>query len=159
MNKFIVTATLLVLAAPAFADSHETAEMKAPSGDAEAGSTLFDRQCMACHVVKNDDGEILAGRNARTGPNLYGIAGREVGSDDDFRYGKSMAEVAEKDLVWDEATFMSYVQDPTAWLRETLDDSKARSKMSFKVRKEDEAADIYAFLYSLKPPATEEKSE
>ncbi len=159
MNKLLATAAVLMLAAPAFADSHETAEMMAPSGDAEAGGTLFDRQCMACHVVKNDEGEVLAGRNARTGPNLYGIAGREIGSNEDFRYGKSMAEVADEDLVWDEATFMSYVQDPTGWLRETLDDSKARSKMSFKVRKEDEAADIYAFLYSLKPPVMEEKSE
>nr|WP_309502160.1 c-type cytochrome [uncultured Roseovarius sp.] len=159
MNKFIATAAALMLAVPALAENHEAAEMVAPSGDAEAGETLFNRQCIACHVVRDDAGEVLAGRNARNGPNLYGIAGRAIGSQAGFRYGKSLSAVAETGNLWDEAEFVTYVQDPTGWLRETLDDSKARSKMAFKVRKQEEATDIYAFLYALKPPAMDDKAE
>jgi len=120
----------------------------AQSGDATAGERAF-RGCQACHVVVNDAGETLAGRNARTGPNLYGIAGRPAGSVDGFRYSASMTEAGEAGLVWDEDSFVAYVQDPTGYLREYLDDSGARGNMAYKVRKADEAADLYAYLASL----------
>lgn len=137
-TKFIAAA--LVCASPVWAE---------PTGDATEGETAFGRQCVACHVVKDDAGETLAGRNARTGPNLYALEGRVIGTVEGFRYGKSLAAIAEDGLVWDEEEFVAYVQDPTAWLRETLVDDKARSKMAFKVRDEQDARDIYAFLQSL----------
>lgn len=81
MKKFTLAAALSVLAAPVFADGH------APTvGDAAAGEEQFNRQCVACHVVADASGEVLAGRNAKTGPNLYGIAGRTLGAVEDFRY-------------------------------------------------------------------------
>ena len=120
----------------------------AQSGDAEAGERGF-RACQACHVVVNDAGETLAGRNARTGPNLYGVAGRAAGSIEDFRYSGSMAEAGEAGLVWDENAFAAYVQDPTGYLREYLDDGSARGKMAYKVRSAEDARDLYAYLASL----------
>ena len=37
----------------------------------------------------------------------------------------------------------------TKYLKEKLDDSKARSKMSFKLKKEEDAKDIWAYLVSV----------
>ena len=120
MTKFIYAAAAALLAAPAFAGGH------AASGDAAAGEEQFNRQCVACHIVADADGEVLAGRNARTGPNLYAIAGRQIGAIEDFRYGDSVLELGEAGTVWTEESFVGYVQDPTGWLRETLDNNRAR---------------------------------
>ncbi|QIE44629.1 cytochrome C [Pseudohalocynthiibacter aestuariivivens] len=159
MNKIITAAAALMLVAPAHAENHETTEMAAPSGDVAAGEKAF-RQCVSCHIVKNDAGELLAGSKARSGPNLYGAAGHQIAGRDDYKYGPSIAKLGADGMIWDEESFVAYVQDPTGWLRETLGDPDAkRSKMTFKVRKADNAVDLYAFLYSLKPPVKEEKAE
>lgn len=142
MKKITLAAALLaVMSAPAFADGHA-----ATVGDAAAGEEQFNRQCVACHVVADASGEVLAGRNAQTGPNLYGIAGRQIGAIEDFRYGDSIIALGEQGAVWTEANFVAYVQDPTGWLRETLDDRRARGKMAYQVREEGQAYDLYAYL-------------
>lgn len=141
MKKIILAATLSVLAAPAFADGHASTQ-----GDAAAGEEQFNRQCVACHVVADAEGNVLAGRNAKTGPNLYAIAGRQIGSVDGFRYGDSLVEVGADGTGWTEESFVGYVQDPTNWLRETLDNRRARGKMAYQVRAEDQAYDLYAYL-------------
>lgn len=146
MKTIYASAAFALLAAPAFADGHA-------SGDAAAGEEAFNRQCVACHVVVNDAGETLAGRNAKTGPNLYAVAGRALGSIEDFRYSESVVELGETGAVWDEASFVGYVQDPTGWLRETLDNRRARGKMAFQVRSEEDALNLYAYLASLAPAA------
>lgn len=139
------TATLLAaltLAAPAFAESH--------GGDAEAGAEAFS-QCQTCHVVADEDGNILAGKRAKTGPNLYGVVGRQAGTIEGFRYGKSLVEAGEAGLVWDEEQLTAYLQDPKDYLQTYLDNKRARSKMSFKVRSEEDAANLAAFLASFSP--------
>ncbi|MFD0858252.1 c-type cytochrome [Roseovarius aquimarinus] len=147
-NFATATAAAFMLAAPAFA-----AEGAAPTGDAAAGEEVFAKQCVTCHVVKDDSGELLAGRNGRQGPNLYGVAGAPVAHVEDFKYGKSTMEAAEKGLEWTEENFVGYVQDPTGWLRDVLEDDRARSKMSWKVRDEQDAKDLYAYLHSIGPDA------
>jgi cytochrome c len=135
MKRFTIAAAFAVLAAPAFAD-----------GNAAAGEEQFNRQCVACHVVANASGDVLAGRNAKTGPNLYGLKGRTMGSVEGFRYSDSLAELGEDATPWTEEAFVGYVQDPTGWLRETSDNSRARGKMAYQVRQEEQAYDIYAYL-------------
>ena len=149
MKLIMTTAAAALFAAPVFADAH-TADLQ---GDAEAGEAQFNRQCVACHVVVNDEGETLAGRNARTGPNLYGVAGRTLGTVEDFRYSDAIVELGEQGTVWTEENFVGYVQDPTGWLRETLDDRGARGKMVYQVRAEEDAYNLYAYLASLAPAA------
>lgn len=141
MKKFTMAAAFAVLAAPAFADGHASTQ-----GDVAAGEEQFNRQCVACHVVQDASGEVLAGRNAQTGPNLYGVAGRTIGSVDGFRYSDGLIELGEADNIWNEESFVGYVQDPTGWLRETLDNRRARGKMAYQVRQEDQAYDLYAYL-------------
>jgi cytochrome c len=138
-RKIVLAAAATLLSAPmAFAQD--------ASGDAEAGEAAF-RQCIACHVVVNDDGDTLAGRNARTGPNLYGVAGRVAGSIEDFRYSGGLQALNEH--VWTEENFVAYAQDPTGHIREVTGDNSLRGSMSYRVRSEDDALNLYAYLASL----------
>ncbi|WP_341863151.1 cytochrome C [Gymnodinialimonas sp. 57CJ19] len=137
----ILAATATLLATPVFADGHAT-------GDAAAGERTF-RQCVACHVVVDAEGETLAGRNARTGPNLYGIHGRTIGSVEDFRYSGGLEALMDAEMMWDEESFVAYVQDPTGWIREAAGDDSLRGAMSFRVRSEEDALNLYAYLVSL----------
>lgn len=142
---------VLALAAawPAAAGAQDAAGM---TGDAAAGAEHFDRQCVACHVVVNGAGETLAGRNARVGPNLYGVAGRVPGTVERFRYSTAMVAYGATGAAWEEANFVPYVMDPTGFLREALADPGARGKMGYQVRDEQEAHDLWAYLASLAPP-------
>ena len=149
--KTLVTTTILALglSGAAFADGHLAA-----SGDAAEGESAF-KQCQSCHVVADADGNVLAGRKAKTGPNLYGVVGRAPGAVEDFRYGKDLASLAESDIVFDEANFVAYVQNPKDWLQEATGNDKARSKMSYRVRKEEDALNLYAYIKSLDPAMAE----
>lgn len=143
--------TALAFAAPVFAESHSM-------GDAEAGADAFS-QCQTCHVVVDDEGNTLAGKTAKTGPNLYGVVGRQAGTVEDFRYGKSLVEAGEAGLVWDEENMVAFLKDPKEFLREYLDDDKARSKMSFKVRKDEDAINLAAFLATFSPEMDDDDGE
>ena len=118
--------------------------MPAVAGDAEKGEKEF-RKCKSCHMVVSDSGEEIV-KGGKTGPNLYGVAGRAAGAAD-YNYGDGLAAAGEKGLVWDEENFVAYTEDPKAFLQEYLDDTGAKSKMSFKLRKG--AEDIYAYLESV----------
>ena len=132
------------LAVPAFAQ------------DIEAGAKVFN-QCQTCHVIQNEAGETLAGKNAKTGPNLYGLPGRVIGSYPDFKYGDSIVALGATGAVWDEASFVEYVQDPAKFLKAKLGDDKAKSKMAFKVKNSEDAKNLWAFIASLSPaPAATE---
>ncbi len=150
MSRFATALAIASLsAAPALAESHM-------SGNAAYAAEEFG-QCATCHVIQDDDGTTIAGKRAKTGPNLYCVVGRTAGTYPDFRYGNSIVEAGEEGLVWDEASLIEYLQDPRAFLQAHLDDPKARSKMTFKVRKdgdmapEEVAAAFAAYLASVCP--------
>ncbi|MBB3711240.1 cytochrome c [Limimaricola variabilis] len=127
--------------------------------DIANGELQFGRQCVACHVVRDEDGRVLAGRNARTGPNLHGLEGRKLGSVEGFRYGDAITALGERGVEWNEERFVAYVMDPTAWLRAELDDRRARGKMAYRVRDAKDAADIYAYLTGLAPAESAEAQQ
>lgn len=131
----------------------------AMAGDPAAGATAFNSQCATCHVVTNEAGEVLAGRNGRQGPNLYGVIGRQAGIIEGFRYGASIVEAGTAGLVWDEETFVAYVQNPNTFLRTYLNNNRARGNMSFQVRNEATARDLYAFLATFSPAPEEAAAE
>ncbi|SFK92052.1 cytochrome c [Loktanella salsilacus] len=148
MKLTTLALAMTTFAAPAFAESH----MAAPTGDVAGGEEQFNRQCVACHVVQDPvSGEVLAGRNAKVGPNLYGLAGHMPASVEGFNYGDALVAYGEIGTAWDEESFVGYVQNPTAFLREALDDKRARSKMAYQVRDAGQAADLYAYLASFGP--------
>ena len=94
-------------------------------------------------MIASDDGEVLA-KGGKSGPNLYGMIGRTAGSVDGFKYSKDLVAAGEAGLIWDEILLAEWVKDPKAFLRDTLDDPKAKSKMSFKLKKGGE--DVAAYL-------------
>ena len=142
-RKIVLAAAALLLSAPmAMADAH------AAAGDAAAGERVFN-QCVACHVVQNEAGETLAGRNARTGPNLYGIAGKPWAHVEGFRWSPGMQALNEAGILVTEESFVAYVQDPTGYIREATGNNSARGAMSFRVRSEADAINVYAYLVSL----------
>lgn len=135
MTRTFAAIIALSCAAPAYA-----------AGDATVGEKEFNK-CKSCHMIVADDGtEIVKG--GKTGPNLYGVIGRQAGTAD-FKYGDSLVEAGEAGLVWDEANLAEYSADPRAFLRATLDDSKAKSRMAFKLKKGGE--DVAAYLASVGP--------
>ncbi|MBY6201613.1 c-type cytochrome [Maritalea mobilis] len=142
-RKILLAAAATMLTAPmAFAEAHGA------SGDPEAGEAAF-RQCVACHVVVNDEGETLAGRNARVGPNLYGVAGETFGSVEDFRWSPGLEALNEAGITITEETFTAYVMDPTGYIREATGNNSLRGAMTFRVRSEEDALNLYAYLASL----------
>jgi len=140
MTRIFAALLALGFAAPAFADGHLI-------GDPAEGEKQFNK-CKACHMIVADDGtEIVKG--GRTGPNLYGVMGRTAGAADFKQYGDSLVAAGEAGLVWDQATLAEYIVDPAAFLKTYLDDSKAKSRMAYKMRRN--AEDVSAYLFSVAP--------
>lgn len=139
----------LTAAAMALGLSQAAAEA---TGDADAGAKVFAK-CQTCHVVADAEGNVLAGRNSKTGPNLYGLPGRVAGTYDGFNYGESIVAMGAGGYAWDEEGFVAYVANPVGFLREKTGDKSAKSKMSFKLPKEEDARNVYAFIASLSPAA------
>ncbi|MCU0826226.1 MAG: c-type cytochrome [Tabrizicola sp.] len=134
MTKFILLGlTVAALGAPAFA------------ADPAAGEEAF-KKCKACHSIIAPDGTEIQ-KGGRTGPNLYGVIGRGVASDPDFRYGESIAALGATGAVWDAASLVAYTADPAGYLQSALGDAGAKSKMSFKL--DSGAEDIAAYLQSV----------
>ncbi len=143
--KFSIATAMFagLIAVPAFAGGHA-------SGDATAGEKAFN-QCKACHAIVDADGNDIV-KGGKTGPNLYGLPGRTAGTQADFgKYKDAIVAAGEGGLVWDEANFVAYAQDPNAFLKEVTGDSKARSGMAFRVRKEDDALNLWAYIASVSP--------
>lgn len=134
MTKFtLLAATVAVLGGPALA------------ADPAAGEEAF-RKCKTCHSVVAPDGTEIQ-KGGQTGPNLYGIIGRRVAADPDFRYGESLSALGASGAAWDAASFAAYVADPAAHLKTALGDDGAKSKMMFKLPSGGE--DVAAYLASV----------
>ncbi len=149
MKLNLLAVAFAFAAAPAFAQD-------APTGDAAAGEKVFNK-CQTCHVIANEAGEVLGGKNSKTGPNLHGLPGRVAGTYPDFKYGESIIALGASGFVWNEADFVVYLDDPGKFLKDKTGDKKAKSKMSFKLGDEQDAKDVWAYIASLSPaPAAAE---
>ena len=73
------------------------------AADAASGERLF-RQCQACHKVED-------GANG-TGPHLYGVVGRNVGSVGGYSYSGNLVAVAE---TWTPENLDGFLADPKGW--------------------------------------------
>lgn len=101
-------------------------------GKAEEGKDIFKKQCMTCH---NDQKN---GTNG-TGPHLYGVMGRNVGSVPDFAYSDAVKGKGGK---WDYALLQCYLANPKECI--------PGNKMAFKgFEDESELASVILYLRSL----------
>ncbi|MHC8508840.1 MAG: c-type cytochrome [Rhodospirillales bacterium] len=123
-------------AAPVLALALTLAFSPAPAAAAD-GEKVF-KKCKACHT--------LNGKN-RQGPTLQGAFGRACGQAEGFKYGKGYKAACEADgFVLDEAFLMEYLANPSKALTARNGGKKARSKMAFKLRKEDQRKAVIEFL-------------
>ncbi|MBN9888244.1 c-type cytochrome [Salipiger abyssi] len=127
LEKLLATACMTLLSAGmALADSHGDL-----TGDPENGERVF-RKCKACHAV----GE---GAKAKTGPVLNGVVGREIAAQPDFDYSDALKELSAKDGTWTPEELAAFLEKPRDFAKGT--------KMSFAgLRKEEERADVIAYL-------------
>lgn len=130
------------LFAPLAAATFAAFAMPAAAQDAAAGEKEY-RKCAACHAIVAPDGTVVQ-RGGKTGPNLYGIVGRQAGSEEGFRYKASLVALGESGFVWDEASIAEYVVDPAGFLKAKLNDPSASSGMAKQNLKN--PADVAAFL-------------
>jgi cytochrome c len=119
-------------------------------GDAAAGAKVFAK-CQTCHSMVDDTGKVVAGKGAKTGPNLYGMPGRVAGTYPEFKYGDDMVALGATGFKWNEADFVTYVADPSKFLAGKLSDKSARGKMMFKLADAKAAGDVWAYISSLSP--------
>ncbi|MEM7634277.1 MAG: cytochrome c family protein [Pseudomonadota bacterium] len=122
--KFViaVAAALGAMSTAAFAE-----------GDAAKGEKVF-KKCKACHAADKEKNKV--------GPHLVGIVGRKAASVEGYKYGKGITDAAEKIGEWDEAKLVEYLADPKGYIG-------GKSKMTFKLKKEDQRMDVIAYLASL----------
>lgn len=136
-----------------------TATSGASAADAVAGEKVFKR-CKACHVVGPE-------AKNKNGPQLNGVVGRAAGIVDGFKYGTGIIEArgevgedADGDgyldvpegfsgLVWNEETLMGYLANPKAYLIEVTGNKKAKARMVLRLNKEEQRADVIAYLKTI----------
>ncbi|MET1413885.1 cytochrome c family protein [Roseibium sp. HPY-6] len=109
-------------------------------GDPTKGEKVF-RKCGACHAV---------GENAKNkvGPQLNGIVGAPWGRIEGYKYSNNLVELSDG-KVWDEETLAIYLTKPK--------DLIPKGKMAFAgLRKEEERADVIAYLAQFKDDGTTE---
>ena len=126
--------SILVATACLLASSSSTIFAQQP-GDAAAGADVF-KKCRACHDVGPDAGN-------KVGPILNGLFGRKSGTIAGFAYSDANKEAGAKGLVWDEAQFLKYIEDPRGFM--------PGNKMAFAgVKDPQDRADLVAYLKTFK---------
>ena len=118
------------------AQEAKTTEPTKPIGEMLASASVdngkkISARCTACHDLSKD------GKN-KVGPHLYGVVGRDKASISDFNYSPGMKALQGK---WTFEDLYTYLDNPQAFAK--------GSKMTFKLTKPGERADIIAYLRTL----------
>lgn len=100
-------------------------------GDAAAGAKTAKKKCMTCHTVGSSD-------KHRTGPNLHGVIVRGRGTAEGYNYSAGLKTIGG---AWSDVDLDAFLADPKAFVKGT--------KMSLKTRKDQERADVIAYLKTL----------
>ncbi|MBD9525853.1 MULTISPECIES: cytochrome c family protein [Paracoccus] len=137
--KTTIFATLaaVALAAPAMAQ------------DAANGEKEF-KKCKACHMIQSPDGTDVV-KGGKTGPNLFGVVGRKAGTQEGFKYSDALVKLGEAGEVWTTDDLAAYITDPNKYVEEKVGDKTLKTKMTFKMAKNQ--ADVVAFLAQHSPEA------
>eukprot|EP00906_Rhabdomonas_costata_P024875 RCo035678 len=99
-----------------------------PPGDPGRGEFLWKGRAAQCHSLKKDDN--------RMGPTLYGIFGKQAGTQPGFYYSQANAEAG---FYWDDLTMFYFLENPKKFL--------PGCKMAFAgLKKPQDRADIIAYM-------------
>ena len=97
-------------------------------GNLDNGAAVFAR-CRSCHTITE-------GGPNMTGPNLYGVFGRQAGTHGDFRYSEAVKTAG---FTWDADHLDHWLENPQTFLKGT--------KMSFAgIADPTDRRDVIAFL-------------
>jgi len=106
-------------------------------GDPVSGERVF-QYCYSCHSVQ-------PGETNLQGPNLHGIVGRRIASQEGFSYSPALRALARQEERWSEALLDRYLAAPYTAVPKT--------SMAFPgVKAQDERADLIAFLRTMGGP-------
>lgn len=114
----------------------------AMAADAAAGEKLAKQRCQACHTFEE-------GGAHKVGPNLWNVVERGPNAAEGYSYSKGYLDAAASGFTWSDENLDEYLADPTAFLRHHANDDKARSKMTFKLPKEEDRANVIAYMHTL----------
>ncbi len=93
-----IIAAMLAIAVPL------TASWTCAIADPAARGNILFLRCSACH-------DVSAAKSAKIGPNLLGVIGRKVASQEGYPYS---AALKSQDFVWDEAALDRWLTNPNA---------------------------------------------
>lgn len=124
---FGIVAAVLVLTPPS---GHSASAQEALVGDPATGERLYRSRCFACHTLDRD----------RVGPRHRDVFGRQAGKVAGYRYSDALAAA---NFEWTTATLGQWLKDPEAFV--------PGQKMNFRVTKDQDRADIIAYLESVRP--------
>jgi cytochrome c len=103
------------------------------TADPAAGAAVFEK-CKSCHNADN------GGANG-TGPNLWGVVGRQPGSHAGFAYSDGMKAFGAKQPIWDYQHIYEFVKGPQAYINGT--------KMSFVgLKQPQDRINVIAYLHA-----------
>jgi cytochrome c len=105
----------------------------ADGGDPVRGEKVF-QYCYSCHSVQPEETNLQ-------GPNLHGIVGRRIASQEGFPYSPALRAFAQHEERWSEALLDRYLAAPYRLIPKT--------SMAFAgIEMPDERADLIAYLLS-----------
>lgn len=108
-------------------------DARADGGDPVRGEKVF-QYCYSCHSVQPDETNLQ-------GPNLNGIVGRRIASQEGFSYSPALRAFAQQEEHWSEALLDRYLAAPYKLVPKT--------SMAFPgVEAQNERADLIAYLRS-----------
>ena len=99
-------------------------------GDIQHGEKVF-KKCSACHMI-------AAGGKNMIGPNLWGVIGKKIGADSEYKYSKALASYGKN---WTFSEMNGFLIKPSAHIKGT--------KMAFAgLRKEKDRASVILYMNS-----------
>ena len=97
-------------------------------GDPKAGKRVFNK-CKTCHLLEE-------GGVNRIGPNLFGVIGRQSGTETGFEFSRAMKQA---NIIWNVSTLYEYLIKPKALVPGT--------KMAFPgLEREQQIRDVIAYI-------------
>ena len=100
------------------------------AGDVAAGEKYYKKKCKSCH------GKLVEGGKHATGPALWGVTTRTAGKAEGFT--KYSAGLAAADFEWTDENLDKWLTKPKDFI--------PKAKMAVKVKKEDDRANLIAYL-------------